>query len=461
MSSKRDLVEAHSFNRRRLVTAFLSGAPGGREVEPVRYGRTLVGGAVLALLIVAGAAVSGYIKPSVPEDWSDGGLVVGEDSGSRFVALEGTLYPVINTTSARLVLSGDGEMTVNFVPEDMIAEAPQGSTIGIQGAPDALPAPGSMVESGWTACTDGSGGIAVSLEEQPVSTPVPDEAVRVTTKDGAWVVTGNRRYQLPQDATTRAALLRALAIDDQPERGVTGVWLDLVPPGSSLEPFTVPGAGDRVDTGVPGLDTVGTPLSIDGRPYVLGAGGTLVSLTPFASAVYTSSGPGARLAERAIEVTAAEVATLRPEDDDAVAPYPEDWPVDEVEDYATPNVSCLLLDTEEDAVATVSLAAPSASAPDVPSGQFSRTVAPGGGALVRATTGGVLGVGRVFLVDSTGTRYAVGTQDDAASALTSLGYGTVVPRPVPQPWTLLFRDGPALTREGAGQSAGASAEAAS
>ena len=130
MSSKRDLVEAHSFNRRRLVTAFLSGAPGGREVEPVRYGRTLVGGTVLALLIVAGAAVSGFIKPSVPEDWSDGGLVVGEDSGSRFVALEGTLYPVINTTSARLVLSGDGDMNVTFVPGIFSVYA-SGAAVGV------------------------------------------------------------------------------------------------------------------------------------------------------------------------------------------------------------------------------------------------------------------------------------------------------------------------------------------
>jgi type VII secretion protein EccB len=459
MSSKRDLVEAHAFNRRRLVTAFLSGAPGGREVEPVRYGRTLVGGTVLALLIVAGAAVSGFIKPSVPEDWSDGGLVVGEDSGSRFVALEGTLYPVINTTSARLVLSGDGDMKVTFVPEDMIAEAPHGTTIGIQGAPDALPDPGSLVESGWTACTDGSGGIAVSLEEQPVSTPVLEEAVRVTSQEGAWVVSGNRRYELPRDPTTRAAVLRALAIDDQPERGVTGVWLDLAPTGSPLEPFTVPGAGDRVDTGVPGLDRVGTPLSVDGRPYVLGQGGTLISLTPFAAAVYSSSGPGALLAERGVEVTAAEVATLRP--DDGGTTYPEDWPVDQVEDYATPNVTCLRLDTAEDASPTVSLAAPSAAAPAVPSGQYSRTVAPGGGALVRATSGGVLGTGPVFLVDSTGVRYAVGTREDSASALTSLGYADVVPRPVPAPWTLLFRDGPALTREAAGKAAGSSTEAAS
>ena len=39
MASKRELVEAHSYNRRRLVTAFLSGAPGGREVEPAKPGR--------------------------------------------------------------------------------------------------------------------------------------------------------------------------------------------------------------------------------------------------------------------------------------------------------------------------------------------------------------------------------------------------------------------------------------
>ncbi len=80
MASKRDLVEAHSFNRRRLVTAFLSGAPGGREVEPVRYGRTLAGGIVLAALLVAGAAVAGVLKPAVGDGWRENGLVIAKDS---------------------------------------------------------------------------------------------------------------------------------------------------------------------------------------------------------------------------------------------------------------------------------------------------------------------------------------------------------------------------------------------
>lgn len=451
MSSKRDLVEAHSFNRRRLVTAFVSGAPGGREVEPVRYGRTLVGGLVLALLIVAGAAVSGFIKPSVPEDWSDGGLVVGKDSGSRFVAVEGTLYPVINTTSARLLLASDGEeMTVNFVPEDLIAEAPTEATIGIQGAPDALPAPGSLVQSGWTACTDSTGGIAVSVEDTPVSTPAVDEALRVVDDEGSWVVTGNQRYKLPDAAKPQAAVLRALGLDDQPERGVTGVWLDLFPVGDPLVPFSVRGAGSSVpSTGVPDLTRVGTPLLVDGRPYALGQGGTLIPLSPFAAAVYTSSGRGAQLARLDIDVSNAEVAGLNL--DDAEAPYPESWPQELVEDYATQDVECARLDTEEGELPVVSLSVPTEDAPSVASGLFSREIEPGGGALVQASPGGVLGTGTVFLIDSTGTRYAVGTPADAVTTRGSLGYVDVEPPAVPLPWTKIFRDGPALTRNAAGQ----------
>ena len=61
MATKKDLVEAHAFSRRRLVTAFLSGAPGGREVEPARPGRTIFGGLALAVLLIAAAAIASVL----------------------------------------------------------------------------------------------------------------------------------------------------------------------------------------------------------------------------------------------------------------------------------------------------------------------------------------------------------------------------------------------------------------
>jgi hypothetical protein len=68
MTTPRDLLEAHSFNRRRLVTAFVSGAPGGREVEPARPWRIIMGGVALAVLLTAGAGVSGVLAEHIRVD---------------------------------------------------------------------------------------------------------------------------------------------------------------------------------------------------------------------------------------------------------------------------------------------------------------------------------------------------------------------------------------------------------
>ena len=81
MATKKDLVEAYSFSRRRLVTAFVSGAPGGREVEPARPGRTIVGGLALAVLLIAGAAIAGIFAPRAPADWTEPGLIVSKETG--------------------------------------------------------------------------------------------------------------------------------------------------------------------------------------------------------------------------------------------------------------------------------------------------------------------------------------------------------------------------------------------
>ena len=158
MATKKDLVEAYSFSRRRLVTAFLSGAPGGREVEPSRPGRTVVGGLALAVLLVAGAAIASVLASRTPEDWNQVGLVVDPRRPARDATSSSRsrtrpqLIPVINTTSAQLILGADVKATQ--VDQEVVDEQTAGIPIGILGAPQTLPRPKQFIESGWTACTD-------------------------------------------------------------------------------------------------------------------------------------------------------------------------------------------------------------------------------------------------------------------------------------------------------------------
>jgi tetrahydromethanopterin S-methyltransferase subunit C len=78
MVTQRDLVEANSFNRRRLVAAFLSGSTGGYDIEPIRPVRTLAAGFVLAVLLVAGSAVVRVLAPGLPDGWPSVQLAFGE-----------------------------------------------------------------------------------------------------------------------------------------------------------------------------------------------------------------------------------------------------------------------------------------------------------------------------------------------------------------------------------------------
>src|SRR6476469_9215891 len=156
MATKRDLVEAHQYSRRRLTTAFVSGAPGGREVEPARPGRALVGGLALALLVVAGGAVSGLVFGRDEADWKQPGLVISKDRGQAYVVSTPTedelvIRPVINITSARLILGS--EATPTYVSQEAINAEKIGEPIGILNAPANVPDPDNLVESGWTACT--------------------------------------------------------------------------------------------------------------------------------------------------------------------------------------------------------------------------------------------------------------------------------------------------------------------
>ena len=137
MATKKDLVEAHAFSRRRLVTAFVSGAPGGREVEPVKPGRVLIGGVALSVLLLAGAAIAGFLLGRPPAQWLDeGSFVISKDTGEQYVVLRGGDEPMLqrvpNYVSAQLLI-GDAELTPFTVRDKYIRTVQLGEDPVVRG----------------------------------------------------------------------------------------------------------------------------------------------------------------------------------------------------------------------------------------------------------------------------------------------------------------------------------------
>jgi Type VII secretion system ESX-1, transport TM domain B len=292
MATKKDLVEAYSFSRRRLVTAFLSGAPGGREVEPSRPGRTVVGGLALAVLLIAGAAIASVLASRTEEDWNKVGLVVSREEAAPYVILDDsedpTLIPVINITSAQLIL-GVERAEPTYVSQDVIEDQTPGDPIGIAGAPQTLPRPKQFIESGWTACTDTGIGITTAVSDDPMASISQDLGVVVKSGDDYYVLATSSddddhqrtyRYPLPvarNPATDPADdLLLALGIEDVRSEAteVPLDWLNLFPAGGAL------GADSFVfEDGGKLLNEVGYPSEARVGDYIDDGNGPALVLT--------------------------------------------------------------------------------------------------------------------------------------------------------------------------------------
>jgi type VII secretion protein EccB len=314
VATKKDLVEAYSFSRRRLVTAFLSGAPGGREVEPSRPGRTVVGGLALAVLLVAGAAIASVLATRTPEDWNKIGLVVSREEPAPYVILDEsehpTLIPVINLTSVQLILGADTKAT--FVDQDVIEDQTPGDPIGIAGAPQTLPRPKQFIQSGWTSCTTDGAGVTTAVSADPMVRTGTSLGTVVSSGGQYWVLATSSdededrrtyRYLLPaapkpQKIDPSDDLLTGIGLNarsEAPEVPLT--WLDLVPEGGELGEggFELKDAGQPLDDpAYPPGTRVGDYIDDDqGVPLMLTEDGPS-ELSPFAFQVLQHSLLGKR-----------------------------------------------------------------------------------------------------------------------------------------------------------------------
>ena len=444
MSTKRDLVEAHAFSRRRLVTAFVSGAPGGREVEPNRPGRAIIGGVALAILLVAGAAIAGVFSPRTPANWRDSGIVIAKESGNNYVVIEdGQPLRPTDPVSARLIFGSDTE--VRNVAQDEINKVEIGDDIGIFGAPDSLPSTSLLVDSGWSACMNDKGGAQFRIDSRQATEPAPSAAVTVTGNGGQRYLVassgnGSGAYRLDLGTGSSAnGILARLGLASAASYDVPDEWLNLFPSGPALSEasFGVSGAGKPAPYADQLGDAslrIGQLVSYVGNTYVLGATEP-VQVAPFAAAVYEIvSG------EAPTEIDAFD-ATAEPATDLAV------WPA--AEPVALAAEPCAVLDAAEGRASRTQLAtSPTGEASALEVGDAIRfSVAPGEGAYVRTAGHGDASGGQQWVVDSGGTRYRLGGKGVETAEM--LGYGGYDVPTIPDAWIEQFGCGPELSTQAA------------
>lgn len=457
MPSAKDLADAQAFHRRRLVNALVSGAPGGREAQPVRRARPVLTSAALAVLLVAGSMAVGAIADRPDTDWLHPGLVRSSTDGQNYLIVEGPgdaleLRAVVNYASAQLLLGAEPEVEV--VSEADLASLRRGSRLGIPGAPSQVPRVEGLIQNRWSACTGDRAGVRVTLAEQPPVQASPDAGLVVRSGAATYLLAeaseqhadgtrGTRQayaYPLGRDS---ASLLVSLQIPTQQAIRVPQAWLDLFPTGGPLDATSIPipaAGAPYVGTGAADLpqgSRVGDYYEVGDLRFVLTMDGA-AELTDFARIVHTQTVRDAFVPVRLPLEAAPAVPIVDP-------PYSAArWPEATLAPLRGPACAWLGTDGEEPAVWLAANPSPGDGSPPRSPMLMDRVVGPGGGALVRSGEAAENDE-TMHLIDERGVVYEV----QGPQAVTNLGFADVVAPLIPAAWLALFDPGPTLSVDAA------------
>ncbi|AWK73496.1 type VII secretion protein EccB [Rhodococcus oxybenzonivorans] len=217
--------------------------------DPMRsQSRALAVGVVIASLGLAGCAALALFRPQ--DKIGDASIVVGKDSGAMFVVMGDTLRPVLNLSSARLIV-GQAEKPV-IVKESEIDTRPRGALVGIPGAPSALPPGDAAAKTPWAVCdsvgADGHRAVTTSVvvgEPDPIEGGgglARDQALLVSTSDAAYLMYNGTRAKIDLHDP---AITRALGLEGATPRPVSLGFVNAVPEVPPLVAPSIPGAGSQ------------------------------------------------------------------------------------------------------------------------------------------------------------------------------------------------------------------------
>ena len=468
MASKRDQLQAYQFVVQRATSALVVGETDPEQPPFRRPVSSAFIGLALAIVALACVGVYGMIVPGGNDAWrDDAAVIVEEETGTRFVYLDGKLHPVTNYASALLLVGSNAK--TRSVSRDSMVDVPRGPRLGIPDAPDALPGKDRLLGGDWSLCSTPASDVAGGRVEESVllagaapdgGRALRDDALLVRLAESAdrYLVWRGHRHRLDDFAVTGTGL----ALTAQQWARVGRAWLDVLPEGRPISPIPVADAG-KPSTAVPGRDDlrIGALLQVltasGMTQYYLAAKDVLVPITELQYDVQRAYAP-TRKAYQDGEPTALPLSSsLATTANRREPPDPADRTDGDVP-AALPRIARL-----RDGKSTVCAGfAPGASTPRLvvdagppPADPLSVTtgrspegtpladrvvVRPGWAAVVEAMPSAKAQVGTLTLVTDTGRRYPLVSQE----VLATLGYGDV--RPVRLPGGLVSRlpAGPAL-----------------
>ncbi|GGS95710.1 type VII secretion protein EccB [Streptomyces griseoviridis] len=466
MQSRKDQVQAHLFVMGRVAAGLHRTDLDSPDSPPTaRTRRGVAWGALVTALAGAVCLIWGLISPGGATGWAvDGTLVVVRDTGARYLYLNGTLHPVLNQTSARL-LAGDRQ-AVRQVAAASLAGAPRGATLGIVGAPDGLPTE-NLSGAAWQVCAvhGTAGGTTpgtAALTSVAVGTADPGtgldsgRGVLVTTgagDGGVHLLWRGRRYAVD----TAHGADSALGWDGVRPVEVGAAFLGAFSAGPDIAPPDLAGRGSAGPDLAGAGSRVGRLYTAAGREYVL----TREGLAPLTELEFRLLRGDPRTQESAYgggRVTVREVggadlaahladdtATLLPEALPATAPRAVPVAAGGQRVCARiapgrgdrPVTTTVVVADATGAAGAAPHAEPGVTAACVPADRIS--VRAGGGVLVRALSSAGTG-GALFLVTDTGVAYPV----PSGAAAQRLGYDSSAAVGLPARLLALLPTGPSL-----------------
>jgi type VII secretion protein EccB len=314
MASRRDLIQGFQFAARRVVSAMVM-----RQTDPTEWPNRRLGGAgfgaiMLTLIALAAVGVFGFIVPGGKTSWKDGqSVIVVKETGAPFVYIDGKLHPVLNFTSAALLV---GHSAVTLTSSASLMDVPRGVVLGIPDAPTTVPKDADIVTPPWSLCTqqvpDATGKLVsrtrLVVTKVPKQGSLPGDAallVTDTADNNGFVIWHDHRYFLADPEADR----QALQLDNDVNVPVGDAWLKTLPTGQPIGPSRQPDAG-QPSTAVPGAK-VGDLFAVtqgQGTLYYLAEADQLLPISALQAAVQQARHGQAR----SLSATAATAARKAP-----------------------------------------------------------------------------------------------------------------------------------------------------